>query len=109
MVGELSLRVRSSTSPDAEGDFSVLSSGVSLAEETSREWEWEDEGLMASELAPGLGGGGMARLDGLARPPEASAFADGNCGDTVEEASIEGGADEAGPEGFSIVVFTLSS
>jgi len=106
----LSLRVRSSTSPDAEGDFSVLSSGVSLAaEDASRKREWEDEGLMESDSALGFGGGGMARLDGLALPPEASAFADGNCGDTVEEALIEGGADEADPEVSSIVVSKLSS
>ena len=60
-------------------------------------------------MALGFGGGGMARLDGLARPPMASASADGNCGDTVEERSIEGGAEEAGPEESSIGVFELSS
>ena len=107
----LSLRADSSTSPEAEGDFSVLSSGVSLADDMSREREWDDEGRMESEVALGFGGGGMARLDGLARPPMASASADGNgnCGDTVEEKSIEGGAEEAGPEESSIAVFEFSS
>lgn len=105
----LSLRADSSTSPEAEGDFSVLSSGVSLVDDMSREREWDDEGRMESEVALGFGGGGMARLDGLARPPMASASADGNCGDTVEERSIEGGAEEAGPEESSIGVFELSS
>lgn len=105
----LSLRADSSTSPEAEGDFSVLSSGVSLADDMSREREWDDEGRMESEVALGFGGGGMARLDGLARPPMASASADGNCGDTVEGRSIEGGAEEAGPEESSIGVFELSS
>jgi hypothetical protein len=75
----------------------------------SRNWEWEDEGRMESEVALGFGGGGMARLDGLACPPMASASADGNCGDSVEETSIEGGADEAGPGKCSIVVFASSS
>jgi hypothetical protein len=64
---------------------------------------------MESEVALGFGGGGMARLDGLARPPMASASAEGNCGDTVEEASSEGGAEEAGPEESCIVVDKLSS
>ena len=105
----LSLRADSSTSPEAEGDFSVLSSGVSLADDMSREREWDDEGRMESEVALGFGGGGMARLDGLARPPMESASADGNCGDTVEERSIEGGAEDAGPEESSIGVFELSS
>ena len=105
----LSLRADSSTSPEAEGDFSVLSSGVSLADDMSREREWDDEGRMESEVALGFGGGGMARLDGLARPPMASASADGNCGDRAEETSIEGGAEEGGPEESSIVVFKFSS
>ena len=107
----LSLRADSSTSPEAEGDFSVLSSGVSLADDMSREREWDDEGRMESEVALGFGGGGMARLDGLARPPVASASAEGNCGDRAEEISIEGGADEGGggPEESSIVVFKFSS
>jgi hypothetical protein len=104
----LSLRAESSTSPEADGDFSVLSSGVSLVDEMSKEREWEDEGRMWSEVALGFGGGGMARLDGLARPPMASASADGNCGDRVEEISIEGGADGAGPEESSIAVFKSS-
>jgi hypothetical protein len=66
---------------------------------------------MESELALGFGGGGMARLDGLSRPPTASAFSDGNCGDTVEgvEVSIDSGADGAGPDESSIVAFKLSS
>jgi hypothetical protein len=108
----LSLRAESSTSPEAEGDFTVLSSGVSLAEDMSRKREWDDEGRMESEVAlVGFGGGGMARLDGLARPPVASASAEGNCGDRAEETSIEGGADEGGggPEESSIVVFKFSS
>jgi hypothetical protein len=105
----LSLRAESSTSPEAEGDFTVLSSGVSLADDMSRKRECEDEGRMESEVSLGFGGGGMARLDGLARPPMASASADGNCGDRADETSIEGGADEGGPGECSIVVFKFSS
>jgi hypothetical protein len=58
IVGVLSLRVRSSLSPET-----VLSSEVSIADDIARAWERGDRGWLESELALGFGGGGMARLE----------------------------------------------